>query len=388
MKSNPVCALPVALTILMAMSVFGCSSGDGSVSVILQPMVPGDSLSLKWSPKGEKLPLTAAANELQAELKLGPVNLPVIKLILSTSEGALYPDKLLGDWNHNGSLTDDSILSTVPKETRGKFWSSFSASVDILVTDPSTGKTVTNPYPLDFWYVFDPQEPNADKVMRYSRRGWMQGTFETDSVRGSVMLCEMEMNGMYDSLDSWALALPANLKELYGPGARPCTDHCWLGEQAYRIGPIDLSGRLVKLTPFNPGMTRQEEEAARDLMAVDRRAPHSGKQVNFLHDFEKAYDLASKEKKAMLLDFETTWCGPCKMMDQWVYNADAVVEKSHVLVAVKVDGDRRRDLVKKYQVGAYPTIILIGTDGNELKRVVGYQSVEQMTAFLSIPALN
>jgi thiol:disulfide interchange protein DsbD len=140
----------------------------------------------------------------------------------------------------------------------------------------------------------------------------------------------------------------------------------------------------VKLVRFDPGMTREEEAAARDQMAVDRQVAHSGKSVAFLHD----YKLANKERvsrnQALLIDFETTWCGPCKQMDQWVYSADPVVEKSVNLVAVKVDGDENRDLVKQYKVTAYPTIILVGTDGVEIRRVVGYQSVSQMIAFLTL----
>ncbi len=71
-------------------------------------------------------------------------------------------------------------------------------------------------------------------------------------------------------------------------------------------------------------------------------------------------------------------------MDAYVYNADVVVEKTANLVAVKVDGDERRDLVKEFKVNAYPTIILVGKDGKELRRLVGYQSVSQMVVFLSL----
>jgi thiol:disulfide interchange protein DsbD len=212
----------------------------------------------------------------------------------------------------------------------------------------------------------------------------MQGAFSIDSLNGLILLTEMKMDGIYDTLDSWALASPADPRELYGPGSRSCTDHAWLGNQAFRITGIDPSGRRVKLVRFDPGMTREEEAAARDQMAVDRQVAHSGKSVAFLHD----YKLANKERvsrnQALLIDFETTWCGPCKQMDQWVYSADPVVEKSVNLVAVKVDGDENRDLVKQYKVTAYPTIILVGTDGVEIRRVVGYQSVSQMIAFLTL----
>ena len=141
---------------------------------------------------------------------------------------------------------------------------------------------------------------------------------------------------------------------------------------------------MVKLTRINPGVTKEQEAASRDLMAADRNAAHSGKSVPFLHDYRAAVKHAKTEQKPLLIDFETTWCGPCKQMDQWIYNADLIVAKSINLVAVKVDGDENRDLGKQLKVDAYPTIILIGKDGKELRRAVGYQSVTQMLTFLSL----
>ncbi len=355
-----------------------------SIVVTLSPMIPNDSVSVRWSPKGEKLLLTESKTGMTTEFYLGPKDLGQVKLVLSKSKEAMYPDLLQGDWNHNGSLDDDSVISTVPKETRGKMWSSFSASIDISVKDPITGKQVINPYPLNLWYVYDPVEPDAEKVIRYSRRGWMQGLFETDSLQGIILLTEMQMDGVYDSLDSWMLALKTNPKELYGASSRSCTDHAWIGDKAYKITEIDPSGRRAKLVRFYPGMTSAQESASRDMLAADRQAAHSGKSVNFSHDYKVSAKEATSLSKPLLIDFETTWCGPCKQMDQWVYNADLVVAKSLNLLAVKVDGDENRDLVKKFQVNAYPTIILIGSDGKEIRRLVGYQSVNQMVAFLSL----
>lgn len=375
------------LVVLSGILLGACSTNKGGndpIVVRLSAMVPNDSVSVRWSPKGEKLALNDSAGVLITEVLLGSKDLGPVRLELSASAGSQYPDQLRGDWNHNGSLADDSVIRTVPKETRGKMWSSFKAVINIPVKDPVSGRQVISPYPLDFWYVYDPQEPDAEKVIRYSRRGWMQGSFERDTVRGLILLTEMQMDGIYDTLDSWVLALPGKPKELYGSGARSCTDHAWLGETAYRITDIDPSGMKVSLIRINVGMTRTEEAAARDEMAVDRQAAHSGKGVNFMHDFTRAEKNAKSSKKPLMIDFETTWCGPCKLMDQWVYNADLVVEKSVNILAVKVDGDENRDLVKRFGVNAYPTIILIGGDGKELRRLVGYQSVKQMVAFLSI----
>lgn len=351
--------------------------------VNLLPMVPNDSVSIRWSPKGEKLSLSQTDSGLIAQLYLGSKDLGPVNIVLSKSDGAQYPDRLQGDWNRNGKPDDDSVIHAVPRDSRGKMWSSFKAVVEIPVKDPLSGRQAMNPYPLDFWYVYDPLEPDAAPVIRFSRRGWMQGAFDADSLKGLILLTEMQMDGRYDTLDSWMLALPGKQKELYGANSRSCNDHAWLGNKALCIKEMDPSGRKVTLILYNPGMTREEEEKSRDLMAVDRQAAHSGKSVAFLHDYKLALKVAKSKKGRLLIDFETTWCGPCKQMDQWVYNSDPVVERSADLTAVKVDGDENRDLVKQYSVGAYPTIILLDPNGKESKRVVGYQSVQQMVSFLS-----
>jgi thiol:disulfide interchange protein len=92
--------------------------------------------------------------------------------------------------------------------------------------------------------------------------------------------------------------------------------------------------------------------------------------------------LARETGKPLFVDFETTWCGPCKIMDEWVYTADDVVNASLSVVAVKVDGDEHLDLKERFGVSGFPTMILLGPVGEELKRASGYVNVVAMTKFL------
>ena len=70
------------------------------------------------------------------------------------------------------------------------------------------------------------------------------------------------------------------------------------------------------------------------------------------------------------------------MMTQMVFTAKDVVDASEDVVCVMVDGDERADLVKRYEVKAYPTGVMIAADGSESARFVGYQRVTEMAAFL------
>ncbi len=117
---------------------------------------------------------------------------------------------------------------------------------------------------------------------------------------------------------------------------------------------------------------------------VDKQAPRAEKALAFLKDFAEAQARAKEGGHDLLLDFETTWCGPCKAMDRWVYTAKIVVDKAQEmkLVAVKIDGDEHRDLVKKFKVTAYPTLILLSKDGVAKARARGYQSVATLVELL------
>jgi thiol-disulfide isomerase/thioredoxin len=75
----------------------------------------------------------------------------------------------------------------------------------------------------------------------------------------------------------------------------------------------------------------------------------------------------------VLLNFETEWCGFCKKMRP----AIAQLEKAGFPVE-SVDGDRQKDLTRRYKVTAFPTFIVVDDAGQVLGRTEGYQPVESL----------
>jgi len=359
--------------------------GEGAVTVALTPQFPtrGSDRWLMWSPYGQQLPLTEAGGGMNAQLILGPDGSP-IPLQLFRSPGSVYFDRLYIDLNRDGEFSEDELHLTTVTERNAKYWSSFDAVVEIPVVDPETGARVINPYPLGLWYVEDPRVQDEEPVVRFSRQGWMEGAVALDGVEAVVLVTESVMDGVFGMDDSWALASQDSASDILTPGySRSLDEHSWLFERAYRATGIDPSGRRLVLAPFDPGITRAEEAEMNDHLAVDRRAARSGGTVAFLHDFEEAEVLARQEGKALFIDFETTWCGPCKIMVEWVYTADDVVGASRFMISVKVDGDERLDLKERFDVVGFPTMILLGTDGEEVRRVSGYVNVVDMTEFMT-----
>ena len=90
-------------------------------------------------------------------------------------------------------------------------------------------------------------------------------------------------------------------------------------------------------------------------------------------DLEAALAKAKKSQKPVMADFYTEWCGWCKKLDSDTYSDNKVDGLAKKFICVKVDGDKNREAVSKYQIEGYPTIIFLNYEGRIDERVVGYR---------------
>lgn len=219
------------------------------------------------------------------------------------------------------------------------------------------------------------------KVICISRRGFKTGDIQIGEQKVSLVLSDSNNDAVFGTGDWWELkkseAGPSPSSEM-----RKVGDYLWLGESAYKLELDDVTGNLGRITAFDPGKTREQDELARDPYGADKKSVKAEKPLEFRHDIDEAIAEAAEKKLRCFIKFETTWCGPCKTMTQYVFTAKDVVDASEGVVCVKVDGDERRDLVERYSVKAYPTGVLISGDSTEASRFVGYQKVVEMADFL------
>ncbi len=95
-------------------------------------------------------------------------------------------------------------------------------------------------------------------------------------------------------------------------------------------------------------------------------------------DLDAALAKAKADKKAVFMDFYTSWCMPCRMMDESVFSDwDVTQYMAENVVSVKVNAEKGRgvDLKSKFNVGAYPTFVFLAPDGSELSRREGSCSI-------------
>ncbi len=105
--------------------------------------------------------------------------------------------------------------------------------------------------------------------------------------------------------------------------------------------------------------------------------------------FSEARAAAAKEHKVVMIDFYTTWCGWCKVLDRNTYTDDNVTKITDAkFVCVKIDAEKGEgiDLAKQYSITGYPTILFFDEGGKEIDRVVGYEDASRFARSLETAA--
>ena len=102
-------------------------------------------------------------------------------------------------------------------------------------------------------------------------------------------------------------------------------------------------------------------------------------------DLPKALAAAKTENKMVLLDFTgSDWCSWCIKFDKEALSTEKFADyaKAHLELVTLDFPDKKPQsdelkaanaaLQKKYNVGGFPTFVLLNADGNEVGRQVGY----------------
>lgn len=96
--------------------------------------------------------------------------------------------------------------------------------------------------------------------------------------------------------------------------------------------------------------------------------------------FQQILAQAKAEGKPVFIDCYTEWCGPCKQMAKNVFpQKEAGDYFNSKFVCWKVDMEKGEgpELAKKYEVAAYPTFLILNTDGTLRATQVGSAPLEK-----------
>jgi thioredoxin-related protein len=136
------------------------------------------------------------------------------------------------------------------------------------------------------------------------------------------------------------------------------------------------------------------------IAVASRPAPSTDKKEKIeWMTIQEAQEKCSKEKRPILVDMYTGWCGWCKVMDKKTYtNKNLIAYVSEKFYPVKLDAETRKAIEfngKTYKFNsdarthelaiyfsggqlAYPTTVIIPTDGSEPQAIAGYLEVKDI----------
>jgi thiol-disulfide isomerase/thioredoxin len=356
-----------------------------------------------FSPKGMQVPLSAVPATAvlptgavrpakTGTIKVGPGQqswIPV--LATATTDHPKDLCQLFLDRNRNGNFADDGPGLTAEPTQNAKtraWWSSIN-NVELSVPY-GPGKGV-EPYQVNFWIVRE-EEADAPELLRFSVGSWRYGTVTIQGVPALVAVMDSDNNAIFEKQDMWSVleasAPNAEKAVLSIAEAMPTSRMMFVrhdgAEIVLEFRGISPDGRSIDFAVVNRPVTKAEDRKADDMLAEERSRPRTKAPLAWGHALDAALAQARTAGKKVFVDFETDWCGPCHTMDEWIYT-DA--EVASVLAAgylgVKLDGDIEKDLVKRFKVAGYPTMIVLDESGKEIWRAVGYQSSKELIALLT-----
>jgi thiol:disulfide interchange protein len=101
---------------------------------------------------------------------------------------------------------------------------------------------------------------------------------------------------------------------------------------------------------------------------------------------------ALRSHRPILYEFSAEWCGPCHLLEREVFMDSALAAKiNDRYVAVKVVDRQREDgrnepavqqLMDRYRVNAFPTVVIAASDGQPREKVLGYQGRDKFATLI------
>ena len=355
----------------------------------------GTQVTLTAVPQGQALPAGAVHPAKRGMLQVGPARASWIP-VLATASAAHPADltQLFIDKNRNGNFSDDGLpaaATPTQNEKTKAWWSSFNA-IELRVAFPEPDRT--EPYVVNFWIVREDAAPAPD-VLRYSRGSWRSGTVTVNGVPALVAAMDGNNDAIYGPGDSWSV-VQASMKNaavavLSIKEARETSRLMFLE----RGGPKDIvlefrsfrkDGSAIEFAVVDRPVTKAEDRLPDDMLATERPRARTKAAFTWGHDLTAALAQANASGKRVFIDFETTWCGPCKTMDEWIWtDAEVAAALTAGYVGVKLDGDIEKAHVTRFDVTGYPTMVIVDPSngaGTVVKKVSGYQSSAQVLAFV------
>ncbi|TGN19206.1 tetratricopeptide repeat protein [Leptospira idonii] len=86
---------------------------------------------------------------------------------------------------------------------------------------------------------------------------------------------------------------------------------------------------------------------------------------------KKGLERSKSENKPILIDLYADWCGYCKVLEKEIFPDKEVEKVLEGFVTVRLNGEEFPNLMQKYGIEGYPTILYIDQYSNFLTKITG-----------------
>lgn len=105
--------------------------------------------------------------------------------------------------------------------------------------------------------------------------------------------------------------------------------------------------------------------------------------VNWHTDLNSALQEAKNTNKSIFIDFYGEGCSYCKQLSENTLSDSSVEKKlNQDYVAVKINTNQNPNLSSQYKIYELPTLVILNSNGQEIKRQEGYVSANQLLNWL------
>jgi thioredoxin 1 len=107
--------------------------------------------------------------------------------------------------------------------------------------------------------------------------------------------------------------------------------------------------------------------------------------IQFKHEnWSSILSQAKDENKLVFVDVYATWCGPCKKLKKYTFSDDEVGQyfnANFVNIALDAEKGEGINIANRYEVNAYPTVLILNSDGELIAKKTGYQNSADLMSF-------
>lgn len=102
----------------------------------------------------------------------------------------------------------------------------------------------------------------------------------------------------------------------------------------------------------------------------------------WLKELDQALLEAGRLNKPMMVDVYSAWCNFCKKMRSEVYPSSSVSQESVRYILVSVNGEKNPQLMQKYSIRGFPSVLFLDKNGYLLERIDGYIGAPRLSRIM------